>query len=171
MLYDYDIVWLRIIMYGHGNVVSSSSGQYSAAKSPSYQPSKSLAESARRLPGQNSTNSKSRDKMWQMGIVQIVLSHIATLGMALPGENRRKRCLCSGWMWFVGSRHLQTQHDVAREVDGSFWNTKTGSFLNTRTGSNQNTKTGSFLKIQTNKNTGKSHFIRKFTGKMLRPRT
>ena len=105
------------------------------------------------------------------GIVQIVLSHIATLGMALPGENRRKRCLCSGWMWFVGSRHLQTQHDVAREVDGSFWNTKTGSFLNTRTGSNQNTKTGSFLDIQTNKNTGKSHFIQKFIGKMLRPRT
>ena len=40
-------------------------------------------------------------------------------------------------------------------VDGSFWNTKTGPFLN----------------IQTNKNTGNSHFIQKFTGKMLQPRT
>ena len=32
-----------------------------------------------------------------------------------------------------------------------------------------NTKTGSFLNIQTNKNTGKSHFIQKFTGKCRAP--
>ena len=32
-----------------------------------------------------------------------------------------------------------------------------------------NRKTGSFLNIQTNKNTGKSHFIQKFTGKCRAP--
>ena len=60
-------------MYGHGNVsVSSSSGQYFAAKSPSCQPSKSKAESARRLPGQHSTGSISGSKMVHLFGVNVV---------------------------------------------------------------------------------------------------